>query len=445
MSDLPASSDKLQTPIPWRVQIPVYGAALFSNSSLHLYNVVVPLWTATLTNDPLIIGIVLGARHILPMLFLIHGGAMMDKFGTRRVMMVFASAAIVIPMLYPAAPLIPMLIVFQMFGGLAVMTTWIGAQSLTGSLMRGQPVYTGRLTLATRVGTIFGPPTVGAIWDVAGAWWAFAFLSLWAALTFLSTYFVPQNSEPNGGKAPAPNPRATLSDIAPKLADYLDAFRLVAIPAIGLVFVVTILRHSGVAMQSNFYVIYLDGIGISGTMIGILFSVLGAIGGVGAISTGWLATKFSNRRILLSSIALGVFMMAITPIIGWTGFTVEVSPVVAVLKFFGLDVDLAPVAGVFGVYVLFLIAIAIRGATSGVAQAMEISIVAQAAGEAQGKGAGLRVTAGRVAAVFLPIFMGAVAKLFGLEASFFIVGGVILTVLGWLAIRGGGATEKPNQ
>ena len=92
MSDLPASSDKLQTPIPWRVQIPVYGAALFSNSSLHLYNVVVPLWTATLTNDPLIIGIVLGARHILPMLLLIHGGAMMDKFGTRRVMMVFASS-----------------------------------------------------------------------------------------------------------------------------------------------------------------------------------------------------------------------------------------------------------------------------------------------------------------------------------------------------------------
>ena len=445
MPDFSASSENLRTPIPWRVQIPVYGAALFSNSSLHLYNVVVPLWTATLTNDPLIIGIVLGARHILPMLFLIHGGAMMDKFGTRRVMMVFASAAIVIPMLYPAAPLIPMLIVFQMFGGLAVMTTWIGAQSLTGSLMRGQPVYTGRLTLATRIGTIFGPPTVGAIWDVAGAWWAFFFLSLWAALTFLSTYFVPNNSVPKGGKAGAPNSRATLADITPKLADYLDAFRLVAIPAIGLVFVVTILRHSGVAMQSNFYVIYLDGIGISGTMIGILFSVLGAIGGVGAISTGWLATKFSNRRILLSSIALGVFMMAITPIIGWTGFTMEVSPVVTALKFFGFDINLAPVAGVFGVYVLFLIAIAIRGATSGVAQAMEISIVAQAAGEAQGKGAGLRVTAGRVAAVFLPIFMGAVAKLFGLEASFFIVGGVILTVLGWLAIRGEGLSEKPNR
>ncbi|NKB21413.1 MAG: MFS transporter [Alphaproteobacteria bacterium] len=441
MADSSRSNAVTTTPIPWRVQLPVYGAAMFSNSSLHLYNTIVPLWSWTLTKDPLIVGIILGARHILPLMFLIHGGAMMDRFGTRRVMLIFAGAAIVIPMLYPMAPLIPMLILFQMFGGLAVMTTWIGAQSLTGSLMRGRPVYTGRLTLATRIGTIFGPPIVGAIWDFAGAWWAFSFLSLWATLTFISTFFVPAPPKP---KAEASKTATTVSDVMPKLNDYLDAFRLVAIPAIGLVFMVTILRHSGVAMQSNFYVIYLNGIGISGTLIGFLFSVLGFVGGVGAISTGWLATKFSNRRILLSSIALGVVMMTITPLIGWTGFTMDVSPVAAIFDFFGIGIDWAPVAGVFGLYLLFVIAMAIRGATSGVAQAMEISMVAQAAGEAQGKGAGLRVTAGRIAAVFLPILMGATAKLFGLEMSFFIIGGAILAVLGYLALRDSGAQEKPN-
>jgi hypothetical protein len=46
--------------------------------------------------------------------------------------------------------------------------------------------------------------------------------------------------------------------------------------------------------------------------------------------------------------------------------------------------------------------------------------------------------------VFLPILMGAIAKVFGLEVSFFIVGGGILAVLGWLAIRDSGAQEKPN-
>ena len=440
MSGLPP---EISNPIPWRVQLAVYGAALFSNSSLHLYNVVVPLWTATLTKDPLIIGIVLGARHVLPMLFLIHGGAMMDRFGTRRVMLIFAGAAIIIPIFYPSMPLIPALILFQMFGGLAVMTTWIGAQSLTGSLMRGRPVYTGRLTLATRIGTIFGPPVVGAIWDTAGPWWAFLFLSAWAGMTFLSTWLVPRPAELKSKmRLSFQNPKQKLGDVMPRLSDYLTAFRLVAIPAIGLVFMVTILRHSGVAIQSNFYVIYLNGIGISGTLIGILFSVLGLVGGLGAISTGWLANRFSNHRILISSIALGVFMITITPIIAWTGFQLDPSPISSIFEYLGIKIDWLPVAGVFGLYVLFVIAIAIRGATSGVAQAMEISIVAQAAGEAQGKGAGLRVTAGRVAAVFLPILMGAVAKVFGLEMSFFIVGGAILLVLGWLAIKDFGAKAK---
>ena len=66
---------------------------------------------------------------------------------------------------------------------------------------------------------------------------------------------------------------------------------------------------------------------------------------------------------------------------------------------------------------------------------MEISLIAQAAGTAQGKGAALRVTAGRIAAVFLPIFMGAIAKFFGIEISFYVVGVSILLVLSWLGLK----------
>ncbi|MBK20201.1 MAG: hypothetical protein CMM52_15325 [Rhodospirillaceae bacterium] len=438
-------SDTARKPIPWRVQGAVYGAAMFSNSSLHLYNVAVPLWTALLTKDPLIAGIVFGARHVMPMLFLIHSGAMMDRFGTRRVMLVFAGAAVLIPILYPTFPWIPALILLQMLGGLAVMTTWIGAQSLTGSLMHGDPVYTGRLTLATRIGTVFGPTIVGVVWDLAGPWWTFSFLSLWAILTLLCTFLVPVPPKSASTKQDlAPQP-TTVRDVTPKLTDYLDAFRLIAIPAIGLVVVVTMLRHSGVAIQSNFYVFYLNNIGISGTMIGILFSVLGAIGGAGALSTGWLARHFSARRVLITAIALGVAAISITPLIGSSGFAMDVKPVAAVFDFLGIDIDWAPIAGVFGIYVLLLAAMSVRGATTGIAQSMEIALIAQSAGNAQGKGAGLRVTVGRVVAVIVPIIMGGVAKFFGLEASFYIVGGIIILILGYLAVRDFGAPEKSEN
>ncbi len=107
-------------PISWRIQGAVYGVGLFSNSSLHLYNVVVPIWAYALTKDELLLGIVFGARHFLPMLLLIHGGALMDRFGARRITLYFAVAAMIIPPLYPALPFVGALIILQMLGGLAV-------------------------------------------------------------------------------------------------------------------------------------------------------------------------------------------------------------------------------------------------------------------------------------------------------------------------------------
>ena len=409
-----------ESPISWRIQGAVYGVGLFSNSSLHLYNVVVPIWAYSLTKDELLLGIVFGARHFLPMLLLIHGGALMDRFGARRITLYFAVAAMIIPPLYPVLPYVSALIVLQMLGGLTVMTCWIGSQSLTGSVMRGKPVYSGRLTVATRVGAFVGPPLIGAIYDFAGIWAAFLFLSLWSALTLLCAVLVPKdvrNKQQDAGKSTVKSTR--LRDALPKLSDYLDAFRLIAIPAIGLVMVVTLLRHSGIAMQSSFYVVYLNDLGISGTFIGMLFSVLGVCGGVGALFVGKVAQRFSARRILFASIGVGVLMMTITPLIGGSGFTVSADGVASLLAPIGMDAKLGTIAGVLGLYILFVIATAIRGISSGLSQAMEISMVSQGAGIAgQGKAAALRVTAGRVAAVALPIVMGGSPSCSGLPCRF---------------------------
>jgi MFS family permease len=116
------------------------------------------------------------------------------------------------------------------------------------------------------------------------------------------------------------------------------------------------------------------------------------------------------------------------------------------LEAIGIDANLGPIAGVLGLYILFLIAMGIRGIASGFSQTMEISLIAQAAGLAgQGKAAALRVTAGRVAAVVLPVIMGAIAKLFGLAVSFYVVGGAILVVLAFVALRSPPAPDKNTK
>lgn len=73
--------------ISWRIQGAVYASGLFNHSMHQIVTVLMPLWAVTLDPRPFMIGLVIGSRFLLPILFSIHGGAMMDRLGTRRVML----------------------------------------------------------------------------------------------------------------------------------------------------------------------------------------------------------------------------------------------------------------------------------------------------------------------------------------------------------------------
>lgn len=402
-------SPAVQDAVPWRIQGAVYAAGLFSNSSFHLYNLVVPLWVVMLAPSPFMIGVILGSRQFLTMILSIHGGALMDRLGTRQVMLFFAVVALVTPLLYPLLPWIPALIVLQMVGGLAVITCWVGAQTLVGQIMKGHPIYAGRLSFCTRLGVFIGPPAVGALWDFAGPWGAFAGLSAWGGGVLIATLLLPATgpapglANGSGGTAEAaapaaPRPRPALRGLMPRWGDYVAAFSLISVPAIALIMVATLMRHSGVSVLGTFYVVYLGEIGISGTAIGVLLSVTGICGAAGALLVGPLTRLFAARWLLLGAVAITVVMISIAPLLA--------------------------------TYMLLLVAIGARGLGNGVSQALEIAMMAQATdASSQGKGVALRITVGRLAAFIMPVIMGGVVELAGLANSFYIMGGVILAAL----------------
>ena len=80
--------EKIQ--IPLSTQLAVYATGTFGNTINNVITVVLPLWALHLGASPMMIGLVLGARHILTTVFSIHGGALMDRMGTRRVLLWFA-------------------------------------------------------------------------------------------------------------------------------------------------------------------------------------------------------------------------------------------------------------------------------------------------------------------------------------------------------------------
>ena len=397
----PTTADQDPAPeVPRRLEMAVYGAATFSNSLGYMMMVVLPLWALTLGVSPLMVGIILGARHVLVLLYSIHGGAMMDRLDVRRVMIAFAGFGVLLPLLFPVTPWIWAIIILQMIGGYCSATGWMGAQAIIGQVMRGSAVHTGRMAFVVRIGALIGPPLAGAAWDFGGPWAAFGTLSAWGLGMLLCCFALPPVQQ-EGDTGPRPRPR--VADLMPRLSDYLIAFRMLVVPLVAVVMAVSVLRIAGFSIQSSFYAVYLEGRGYNGTAIGVLLAAYSLFGGGLSLAVGPLTRRFAPLWLLIFVIGGSAVAIALTPALGS--------------------------------YWLLLLAAAVNGGCYGLSQPLVISITSRVVGRGeQGKAVGLRTTANRLAATFLPVIMGAVVQGVGLEASFYITGGAVVALLALVAL-----------
>lgn len=384
------SAADASAPVTWRVQGAVYGIGVFTTSVFHIGAVIIPLYAYTMNPSPFMFGLIFAAGHVLPWFLSIHAGALMDRLGARRVMLACTILAAVMPLLYPMAPYIGALIALQMLLGLAESMGWLGAQTMIGHYMHGKTTYAGRLSFAIRIGHLVAPPMAGVTWDLAGPWGAFALMSLWAAGGVVCALILP--AQILDSSAPPPEGRGgRWSALLPKFSDYVTAFGLLAAPSVALIVILGAMMHLGNAVQSSFYVAWLNDMGITGTAIGLL-SPAGAIGAaVFSLLTARLTPYISGFWIVLFSLWLGIVMICITPLLG--------------------------------TYFLLQVAMFLRSGINGLAQPLVITLVLRGAGRAnQGKAIGLRGTANRTASILSPLVMGAIAEVAGLENAFYIVG-----------------------
>lgn len=397
----PAAPGRDSTPkVPLRLELAVYGAATFSNSLGYMIMVVLPLWVLTLDVSPLMVGVILGARHFLVLIYSIHGGAMMDRLDVRRVMISFGVVGAVLPLLFPLTPWVWALIVLQMLAGYCTATGWMGAQAIIGQAMHGSAVHTGRMSFAVRIGSLIGPPVAGAAWDLGGPWGAFGVLSVWGMGIVLCCLALPAGAQ---GAGTAPRPRPRLADLVPRPSDYVLAFRMLALPLVAVIMAVSVLRIAGFSIQASFYAVYLEGQGYNGTAIGVLLAVYSLLGGGASLAVGSLTRCMSPLWLMIAVITGSTAAIAVTPLLGN--------------------------------YALLLIASAVNGACYGMSQPLVITTTSRVVGRGeQGKAVGLRTTANRLAATFMPVVMGAVVQWAGLAASFYIAGGTVIVLLAVVAL-----------
>jgi MFS family permease len=361
------------------------------------YTFLIPLYGLSLGMSAGQIGMLVGGRSLLAVFLSIHVGVLMDRFGTRRVTLFFVWTAMALAPVFPLVPWFWSLLLLQIVNGAALNFAWSGSQTLIAQLAEGEAEYIGRFSFFARLGTTLTPMISGVAWDWGGAWPAYMLGAIWGAVLTIVLLRTPE-AEITGADGRAPRRPASFRarDVMPRLPDYVRCFALMAIPAVATTMAIIFLRTATNGVQSSLYVVYLKGVGLTGTSIGILFAVIEVMSGFGSLFAGRVSRLGDPQRTMLSGTVLSIVLICLTPFLG-------------------------------GIFLLLFLAQAARGWLQGVVQPMMFSVQAKAVGRyRQGSVVGLRQTMNRFAAIVIPPTMGMIADRWGAGESFVILGSLLL-------------------
>ena len=372
--------------------MPLYVVGLFSMGYVDFYIFLMPLYCLSLGMSAGEIGTIVGARSALAVFLSIHIGVLMDRFGTRRVTLFFVWTGICLAPVFPLVPWFWPLLLLQIVNGGALSFAWSGSQTLIAQLAEGDAGYIGRFSFFARIGTAVAPIIVGAAWDLGGVWPAYLIGAFWGLVLTVALLRAPEAEvAPREAHPAETSPVFRLRDTLPRLSDYINCFALMAIPAIAATMAIMFLRTATSGVQFSLYIVYLDGIGLTGTSIGILFAAIETASGFGSLFAG-RAMRFGDpQKTMLSGTVLSILFICATPFLG-------------------------------GIFALLFLAQAARGWLQGVVQPMMFSVQAKAVGRyRQGSVVGLRQTMNRLAAIVIPPIMGVIADWWGATESFVVL------------------------
>jgi MFS family permease len=375
---------------------PLYVAGLFSMGYADFYIFLMPLYCLSLGMSAGQVGMIVGARSALAVFLSIHVGVLMDRFGTRRVTLFFVWIGISLAPVFPLVPWFWPLLLLQIVNGGALSFAWSGSQTLIAQLAEGDAGYIGRFSFFARIGTAAAPLAAGLAWDFGGTWTAYMLGAAWGVVLTVALLRAPEAKiPPREGQAP---PRFRLRDALPRASDYVACFALMTIPAVTATIAIMLLRNATNSVQISLYVVYLNHIGLAGTVIGILFAAIEIASGFGSLAAGWAMRRGDPQKTMLSGTAASILFICATPFLG-------------------------------GVFLLLLLAQLGRGWLQGVVQPMMFSVQAKAVGPyRQGSVVGLRQTSNRLSSILIPPIMGVIADMWGMTESFVVLGVFLLLI-----------------
>lgn len=288
--------------------IGLMGMGFFSLSLQPTLSVLVPLWALYLHASAMDIGLAVAATSVLPFFYAIPIGSLVDRLGSRKLLLISALATVGIYGLYPFFPNVDALIGLQLVAGIFQSVNWQAAQSYAAKAGQDQERarVMARFGSASNFGTAVGPFMAGGL-TVLGFHEAFWGVALWSSLLFFSVLIVKEVAPPHPGKM-------GVNILVPRVKDFLQAGILIRSPAILLVMFVTFLRLGMFSIRSSFFPVFLHNIAMPSDQIGLLIGIGSLASSVSAALVGSITRYVSGPNLLLGGLAVGIIGQCIAPI-----------------------------------------------------------------------------------------------------------------------------------
>jgi MFS family permease len=281
----------------------VYLIGFISAGAFTLLQFLVPLWSQALGAPPLTVGIIAGAGSLLPSLFMVPVGALIDQRGARQVLAVAAVLAALSAALMPLAPGYWWLVPVQIAGGLGRTAAWVAAQAYLIQVTPSSELTrrTSSFSFTTSSGTFLFPIVGGFLVDLAGHGVAFGLGAVAYAVLLLALRPLPPLA-PAGSAAPWSLWQA-----------YRRAGAMLLRAGVLLVMWGTIVRLALASIRTSFLPLYLLDLAFSPGAIGALIG-LGNLSGVLATpATARLQAALGAGSVLFLALGASAAAMWGTP------------------------------------------------------------------------------------------------------------------------------------
>jgi MFS family permease len=342
--------------------------------------------------SPAIIGPLMAVFALMPLLFAVRGGKIIDRMGVRTPMMTGAALVVIGTLIAGLLPQAPAFVVAAACIGLGNMAFHLGMQHCAGEMGHSDSERTANfnlLTMGFSLSGMIGPPLAGWVIDHAGHALAFAVLGALASLVWIACrLFDFERHLPLGGRRPeagAPEPVASSRN---PFKIWQAAFELLGTRSFRLLLVTSLLFSA--AWDAFQFVIPLHAhrIGLNASAVGLAIASFSSGSLTVRVLMPWISRWASPSRYI--ALAMGVVII---------GFCV------------------LP----FSAHLKALMAIAfVVGMGPGVAQPLLMSALHVAAPHGRaGEGSGLRMTLVSVVQIVSPVALGMVAAALGVTAIFY--------------------------